>query len=84
MKKKLIIEIFLLFLILTISILIFNFYFNKDEKITGIDKTKIKESDDKPTIDERTSSVYFHNKKIISIFSGKWNNCIYLGKNLKL
>ena len=34
--------------------------------------------------DERTSSVYFHNKKIISIFSGKWNNCIYLGKNLKL
>ena len=58
MKKKLIIEIFLLLLILTISILIFNFYFNKkDEKVTGIDKTKIKESDDKPMIDEGTSSV---------------------------
>ena len=57
MKKKLIIEIFLLLLILTISILIFIFYFNKDEKITGIDKKKIKESDDKPMIDEETSSV---------------------------
>ncbi len=34
--------------------------------------------------DERTSSVYFHSKKIISIFSGKWNNCIYLAKNLKI
>ena len=34
--------------------------------------------------DERTSSVYFHNKKIISIFSGKWNNCINLAKNIKL
>ena len=40
-----------------ISILIFNFYFNNDEKVTGIDKTKIKESDDKPMIDEETSSV---------------------------
>ena len=57
MKKKLLIEIFLLLLILTISILIFIFYFNKDEKITGIDKKKIKESDDKPMIDEETSSV---------------------------
>ena len=57
MKKKLIIEIFLLLLILTISILIFSFYFNKDEKVAVIDKTKIKESDDKPLIDEGTSSV---------------------------
>ena len=37
----------------------------------------------KEKTDERTSSVYFHNKKILSIFSGKWNNCIYLAKNLK-
>jgi|TARA_B100000780_G_C21094619_1_gene441360 hypothetical protein len=33
--------------------------------------------------DERTTSVYFHSKKILSIFSGKWNNCVYLAKNLK-
>jgi len=33
--------------------------------------------------DERTTSVYFHSKNILSIFSGKWNNCIYLAKNLK-
>lgn len=37
----------------------------------------------KEKTDERTTSVYFHSKKILSIFSGKWNNCIYLAKNLK-
>ena len=30
------------------------------------------------------NSVNFIDNKIISVFSGKWNNCIYLGKNLKL
>ena len=34
--------------------------------------------------DERTSSIVYHNDKIISILSGKWNNCVYLAKNLKL
>ena len=38
----------------------------------------------KENTDERTTSVHFHTKKILSIFSGKWNNCIYLAKNLKL
>ncbi len=57
MKKKLIIEIFLLLLILTITILVFNFYFNEEKKIVGIDQTIIKENDDKPLIDEGTSSV---------------------------
>ena len=33
--------------------------------------------------DERTSSIFFNNQKIISIFSGKWNNCVYLAKNFK-
>ena len=33
--------------------------------------------------DERTSSIVFNNRKIISIFSGKWNNCVYLAKNFK-
>ena len=57
MKKKLIIEIFLLILILTITILVFNFYFDEEKKIVGIDQTIIKESDDKPLVDEDTSSV---------------------------
>tara|TARA_B110000027_G_C16121177_1_gene303088 strand:+ start:3608 stop:4639 length:1032 start_codon:yes stop_codon:yes gene_type:complete len=38
----------------------------------------------KEKTDERTTSVYTHTKKIISIFSGKWNNCIYLAKNIRL
>ena len=37
----------------------------------------------KEKTDERTTSVYSHSKKIMSIFSGKWKNCIYLAKNLK-
>ena len=37
----------------------------------------------KEKTDERTTSVYFHTKKILSIFSGKWNNCINLAKNIK-
>ena len=37
----------------------------------------------KEKTDERTTSVYFHTKKIISIFSGKWNNCVNLAKNIK-
>ena len=38
----------------------------------------------KEKTDERTTSVYPHTKKIISIFSGKWNNCINLAKNIRL
>ena len=38
----------------------------------------------KEKTDERVTSVNHHNKKIISIFSGKWNNCVYLAKNLNL
>tara|TARA_B100000963_G_C22599291_1_gene659443 strand:- start:750 stop:1787 length:1038 start_codon:yes stop_codon:yes gene_type:complete len=38
----------------------------------------------KEKTDERVTSVNYHNKKIISVFSGKWNNCIYLAKNLNL
>lgn len=37
----------------------------------------------KEKTDERTSSINNHTNKILSIFSGKWNNCIYLAKNLK-
>lgn len=37
----------------------------------------------KEKTDERTSSVYFHSKKILSVLSGKWNNCVYLAENLK-
>jgi hypothetical protein len=37
----------------------------------------------KEKTDERTSSVHFHSKKILSVLSGKWNNCVYLAKNLK-
>ncbi len=37
----------------------------------------------KEKTDERTSSVNFHSKKILSVLSGKWNNCVYLAKNLK-
>ncbi len=33
--------------------------------------------------DERTSTVTRHSKKILSIMSGKWNNCVYLAKNFK-
>ena len=38
----------------------------------------------KEKTDERVTSINYHNKKIISIFSGKWNNCVYLAKNLNL
>jgi len=37
----------------------------------------------KEKTDERTSSVNFHSNKILSVLSGKWNNCVYLAKNLK-
>ena len=36
----------------------------------------------KEKTDERTSSIYFHSKKILSVMSGKWNNCVYLAENL--
>ena len=39
---------------------------------------------DKEKTDERTSSIHFHSKKILSVLSGKWNNCVYLAKNLKI
>lgn len=38
----------------------------------------------KEKTDERTSSIYFHSSKIISIFSGKWNTCAYLAKKLNI
>ncbi len=38
----------------------------------------------KEKTDERTSSVYVHSKKIISIFSGKWNNCVHLAKKINI
>jgi len=38
----------------------------------------------KEKTDERTTSVHFHSKKILSVLSGKWNNCVYLAKNLKI
>ena len=57
MKKKLLLEIFLLLLILSITVLVFNFYFNKDRKNVSIDQSIIKQSDDKPLIDKDTSSV---------------------------
>ena len=38
----------------------------------------------KERTDERTSAVTNHSKKIISVMSGKWNNCVYLAKNLKI
>ena len=38
----------------------------------------------KERTDERTSSIKYHSKKIISILSGKWNNCVFLAKNLKI
>jgi D-amino-acid oxidase len=38
----------------------------------------------KEKTDERVTSINNHNKKIISIFSGKWNNCVFLAKNLNL
>ena len=37
----------------------------------------------KEKTDERTSSVNFHSNKILSVLSGKWNNCVLLAKNLK-
>ncbi len=39
---------------------------------------------DKENTDERTSTVTNHTKKIISIMSGKWNNCVYLAKNFRM
>ena len=38
----------------------------------------------KERTDERTSSVTNHSKKIISVMSGKWNNCVYLAKHFKI
>ena len=38
----------------------------------------------KEKTDERTSIIKNHSKKIVSILSGKWNNCVYLAKNLKI
>ena len=38
----------------------------------------------KERTDERTSLIKNHSNKIISILSGKWNNCVYLAKNFKI
>ena len=37
----------------------------------------------KEKTDERTSAITKHSKKVLSILSGKWNNCVYLAENLK-
>ena len=37
----------------------------------------------KEKTDERITNVFFYTNKIISIFSGKWNNCINLAKNIR-
>lgn len=58
--------------------------FLKDAKYIGsifVVRTIMK---DKEKTDERISSIKHHSKKIISILSGKWNNCVYLAKNLKI
>ena len=38
----------------------------------------------KENTDERTSTITKHSNKILSIMSGKWNNCVYLAKHLKI
>ncbi len=38
----------------------------------------------KEKTDERTSIIKIHSKKVLSILSGKWNNCVYLAKSLKI
>ena len=38
----------------------------------------------KEKTDERTSSIYFHSSKIISIFAGKWTTCVYIAKKLNI
>ncbi len=38
----------------------------------------------KEKTDERTSTVTNHSKKIISVMSGKWNNCVYLAKHFRI
>lgn len=58
--------------------------FLKDAKYIGsmfVVRTIMK---DKEKTDERTSVVQSHSKKIISVLSGKWNNCVYLAKNFKI
>lgn len=58
--------------------------FLKDAKYIGsmfVVRTIMK---NKEKTDERTSVVQTHSKKIISVLSGKWNNCVYLAKNLKI
>ncbi len=57
MKKKLILELFLFLLIITISILIFNYYFKDNEKKIVFDKTKIKDNDDRPLLNSETASI---------------------------
>jgi D-amino-acid oxidase len=42
-------------------------------RVIGVNKSKT---------DERTAQIYNHSKKIISIFSGKWNNCVYWAKKI--
>ena len=42
----------------------------------------LKHKKNKENTDERTSTVTNHTKKIISVMSGKWNNCINLAKNI--
>ncbi len=57
--------------------------FLKDAKYIGsmfVIRTIMK---NKEKTDERTSAITKHSKKVLSILSGKWNNCVYLAENLK-
>ena len=58
--------------------------FLKDAKYIGsifVVRTIMK---NKEKTDERTSVVKIHSKKILSILSGKWNNCVFLAQNFKI
>tara|TARA_A100001011_G_scaffold346709_1_gene383290 strand:- start:610 stop:1644 length:1035 start_codon:yes stop_codon:yes gene_type:complete len=58
--------------------------FLKDAKYIGsifVVRTIMK---NKERTDERTSVVKIHTKKILSILSGKWNNCVFLAQNFKI
>ena len=58
--------------------------FLKDAKYIGsifVVRTVMK---NKEKTDERTSMVKIHSKKISSVLSGKWNNCVFLAQNLKI
>jgi len=58
--------------------------FLKDAKYIGSMFVVRAITKNKEKTDERTSTIKKHSKKIYSILSGKWNNCVYLAKNIKI